>query len=514
MNDEPPGRVGQRPYLDDRIALFEGLTQAGIGIWRWEVGTERLGWTENLEAVHRLPCGAFDGTLDSFRNDIHPDDAPAVWAAIEATLSTGRPYRIAYRTRGSDADEPVWIEASGGLVKGADGRTWLTGACLDVSERVRGEAELRRRLSQQRALERFGSYALAEADFGRVMDRAVAVAAEVLDVPLTKILVFSDAADSLLLTAGVGWQEGLVGHGRVGIGRDSQAGYTLTSPEPVIVDDLREETRFSGPELLHRHGVVSGMSVVIPGDERRPFGVFGVHDRRLRRFLPADAEFLASMANIVAGGARQSAAAAHRLLLMREMAHRAGNMLQLVSTIANQTFSGDRPLAEALTAFSERLGSLSRANYLIARGGWTATRFMLVAEETLQPFRERLTLRGRDILLPPELCFDLGLVVHELATNSAKYGALGAGDGRAELAWDMKRNGDGPVFELEWHDPVRSTATAGDGRGFGSRLMQALVERKWEGSITIEATDSYRCAIRIPLPMPASEPQPPGEAGA
>ena len=82
-------------------------------------------------------------------------------------------------------------------------------------------------------------------------------------------------------------------------GRQSQAGYTLASNAPVIVEDLTRETRFSGPLLLRDHGVVSGMSVMIPGSGR-PFGVLGAHSSKRRKFQTEDIHFLESVAHILA----------------------------------------------------------------------------------------------------------------------------------------------------------------------------------------------------------------------
>jgi two-component system nitrate/nitrite response regulator NarL len=96
----------------------------------------------------------------------------------------------------------------------------------------------------------------------------------------------------------VGWEEGLVGNATVGAGNDSQAGYTLLSEEPVIVEDLGAEQRFSGPPLLHEHGVVSGMSVIIHGRDG-PFGVLGVHTKNRRRFTEDDVNFLQTVANVL-----------------------------------------------------------------------------------------------------------------------------------------------------------------------------------------------------------------------
>ncbi len=496
VEDTPPAVS----FLCEPGALVEGLRLGGAGVWRWKIDSEQLEWTKNLESVHHLPPGAFDGTLSSFQRDLHPDDAAGVWQKIAESIQTGTPYQAVYRTAPRPGVPDLWIETSGGVVAGPEGSRYLTGVCLDVSERVRKEQALKRSLDQQRAVARFGTFALSESKFSLVLDGAVQVAAEVLDVPLTKILQFSDSADHLVLRAGVGWAEGLVGHGEVGIERQSQAGYTLLVNEPVIVRDLLEETRFSGPPLLHDYKVRSGISVVIPGAEQRPFGVFGIHTCSLREFDRTDAEFVQSLANIVAQSARQVAAADHQSLLVREMAHRAGNMMQLISSIASQTFNASADPQLAKKSFSERLGALARSNYIVSRGGWTSTRFTDLAQETLAPFGDRVAVEGRDILLPPELCFDLGLVLHELVSNSLKYGTLGREEGAVSAKWHIEgRSGGTQTFCFEWADPFSPSSSNAKGGGFGSRLVSALVEHKWKGEVSVERGSHFRTRLEIPL---------------
>lgn len=500
MSESAPKSDDVVSFLSDACALEEGLHLGGVGIWRWKINSDQLQWTRNLENVHHLPPNSFDGSLSSFQRDLHEDDAERVWQQIRKSVETGTPYRAVYRTSPRAGVGELWIETSGGVATDDSGVRYLTGVCLDVTDRIRNERKLERRLAQQHAVARFGSLALSHDDLQDVLDGAVKIAADVLEVPLAKILQFADTADHLVLRAGLGWQEGLVGHGVVGIERASQAGYTLLQDEPVIVHDLTTEKRFDGPKLLHDHGVRSGMSVVIPGQKGRPFGVFGIHSRDVRSFDEADAEFLQSLAHIVAGAARHAEAADHRMLLVREMAHRAGNMLQLVNSIAGQTFVAAADHQLARQTFSDRLSALARSNYVIARGGWTATPFADLVEETLKPFGNRVVTKGRNVLLPPELCFDMGLVLHELATNSAKYGALGTEAGTVEIAWSLTSNKDGTsLLEVRWEDPLPSSSTAEKGTGFGSKLMSALIERKWNGMVEIPEGLNFKMRMEVPF---------------
>jgi PAS domain S-box-containing protein len=101
------------------------------------------------------------------------------------------------------------------------------------------------------------------------------------------------------LRAGVGWRPGYVGQAVVGVDAASQAGYTLLAGEPVIVEDLPTEKRFTGPPLLVDHGVVSGISVIIHGDAG-PYGVFAVHTATPRRFTADDVHFVQAVANTLA----------------------------------------------------------------------------------------------------------------------------------------------------------------------------------------------------------------------
>ena len=158
--------------------------------------------------------------------------------------------------------------------------------------------ELEARLRQQAAVADLGQRSLAGADVSALMEHAAVQVRETLGVSYAKVLELLPSGQEMLLRAGAGWKEGLVGSATVSADRGSQAGYTLFAHEPVIVEDLATETRFSEPALLLEHGVVSGISVIIRGDGG-PYGVLGAHATERRAFTYDDVHFLQAVANVL-----------------------------------------------------------------------------------------------------------------------------------------------------------------------------------------------------------------------
>jgi len=165
---------------------------------------------------------------------------------------------------------------------------------------VREQAdELRQRERQQAAVAHLGRVALRHTSLSSLFDQACREIHEVLGVSHSTMLERQPETGHLLLLAGTGWNDSVVpGESTVEGGRSSQAGFTLESSAPVIVDDLAAETRFSGPQLLHDHGVVSGLSVII-GPEAEPWGVLAAHTTETRSFKGDDVNFLESVANVL-----------------------------------------------------------------------------------------------------------------------------------------------------------------------------------------------------------------------
>ncbi|HEX4201569.1 MAG TPA: PAS domain S-box protein, partial [Chthoniobacterales bacterium] len=158
-------------------------------------------------------------------------------------------------------------------------------------------AAFENRARQQTAVAELSRRALEGRDLTAVLDDAVALVTRVLDVEFCKVLELTD--NSLCLRAGVGWREGSVGKASLPIGLGSHGGFTLLSSSPVVVEDLRTETRFKAPAFFLEHDIRSGVSVIIHG-RGKPYGILGAHTKRRRSFTGDDVHFLQSIADALA----------------------------------------------------------------------------------------------------------------------------------------------------------------------------------------------------------------------
>lgn len=280
-----------------------------------------------------------------------------------ATISSGQVWKGEIKNRGKDGSY-YWVDTV--IVPFLDERGkpfQYLAIRTDITERKQTEEHLRVRNSQQEAIAHLGQRALAGSNLDTLMDETVTLIAQTLEVEYCKVLELLPDGKAVFLRAGVGWQEGLVGHATVSTGIDSQAGYTLLSNQPVIVEDLRTETRFSGPALLHNHGVISGMSVIIAG-QNRPWGVLGTHATRSRKFTKDDINFFQAAANILAEAIqRQQAESALRETEARYRRWIDSNTIGVVVT----NFSGN--ISEVNDAFVEIVG-YTRQELLEGKVNW------------------------------------------------------------------------------------------------------------------------------------------------
>ena len=168
-----------------------------------------------------------------------------------------------------------------------------------IKEREQAEKSLLNRSFQQTVVGALGQFALVSRDLSALFYQAVMLVAQTLEVEYGQVLELLPDGQSLLLRAGVGWKEGVVGKQLVPADAKTQLGFTLTAGEPVVMEDLANEFRFQGSALLLEHGVVSGVTVAISG-QGHSFGVLGAHTTHRRKFTEDEVHFLLSIATVLA----------------------------------------------------------------------------------------------------------------------------------------------------------------------------------------------------------------------
>ena len=228
-----------------------------------------------------------------------PDEAEQHRTAFQSALTEAADdVRFEARCRTRERGH-LWVSTRCRAFIDDEGRAaGISGTFTDITARVSAQGELSTRARQQAAVAALGQKALAGSPLPELMNEAVLVLARHLNVEFTKVLELLPEGTELLLRAAAGWDQALVGKARVSAGRDSQAGYTMLSEGPVVVADLAEESRFTGPRLLTESGVKSGISVRILA-QGCAFGVLGAHTLRTRSFSEDDVHFVEAIANVL-----------------------------------------------------------------------------------------------------------------------------------------------------------------------------------------------------------------------
>jgi PAS domain S-box-containing protein len=283
-----------------------------------------------IESMFGYPPDEIEG--EPLTAVIRPDDADRHLEEFNEYLRTGR-RSLDWEYLELEAQHrdgtPVPIAVSFNEVT-YGGRQYFVGIIRDITERKEYERELRERIHQQEAVGDLGQRALARRDVDALFDEASARVADTLDAEFCEILELDDEGGELLLRAGVGWREDAVGEVPAGQ-RATQAGYTLSMDEPVLVEDLATEPRFGDADYQTEHGVRSGITVTVgPLDD--PWGVLGVHHTTAGQFSERDVAFVQSIANVLTTAIERNANE-QRLVDQREQLRALNNLNEVVRRI-------------------------------------------------------------------------------------------------------------------------------------------------------------------------------------
>lgn len=202
-----------------------------------------------------------------------------------------------YRLRDRDG-QPLIYECRFNVVP-FHGGTGVLLVLQNVTDRTLLAHEASQVARFQSVLARIGTLAVSDASAQALMNEAVRHTAAALDVDMCKILIAGESDDHLVVVAGIGIEEHLIGRLTIEGGTHSQAGFAIRERLPVVVRDLRQETRFTPSKLLTEHGAIAGMCVPMLVEDR-VYGVMTAHSKRVRDFTDKEQEFLCTVANTVA----------------------------------------------------------------------------------------------------------------------------------------------------------------------------------------------------------------------
>ena len=194
-------------------------------------------------------------------------------------------------------------------------------------------------------------------------------------------------------------------------------------------------------------------------------------------------------------------------LLVRELHHRVRNTLATVQAIMGSTARSSDTIEEFKNALIGRIGALAKTHRLLTEEAG-AVSFADVLHNELDAFDDgsdgRITLTGPEILLSSQLAVSLGMAVHELTTNAAKYGSLSVYGGKVDVTWSMTIEATRRTLDFEWVEGGGPAVSPPKRQGFGSRLLEFVLPGQIQATATIDyRREGVRMHCKVPMPLEA-----------
>jgi PAS domain S-box-containing protein len=263
--------------------------------------------------------------------------------------------------------------------------------------------------------------------------------------------------------------------------------------EPKILDRIRRGERVEPYETVRQHkdGSLVDISLTV-SPIRNAFGKV-VGASKIARDISERKRAEQALAK----------AAEQQELLVAELCHRVKNTLATVISIAKQSFPKDQTVEEARHSFSARICALGQTHGRLAETNWSGVSFETMLLDEFAPYRREdepnVHLSGPPIRLSPKQALTLGMAIHELTTNAAKYGALSTKSGRLEVVWQVNPK----HIAISWTEAGGPPVSKPDRSGFGRLLLERALAADLKGEVRLDFAESgLRCDIVVPLNEP------------
>jgi PAS domain S-box-containing protein len=280
----------------------------------------------------------------------------------------------------------------------------------------------------------------------------------------------------------------------LGLGVDEIIGRTdeevLPTPSREALISLKRQTLADGNPADHEIGIKEGAA------ER----YFDLHLEPLRDARGEVAGLSCAAVEITERKENE----AHLRLLMRELTHRSKNLLAVIQAMARQTARHSGSTEAFIERFNARLQALATSHDLLVQESWYGASLHDLVKLQLGHYLDRthpqIAFEGPPVLLKPEAAQGLGLGLHELATNAAKYGALCVPDGRVSITWKRQPAAEGHGIELVWQESGGPRVTVPDRRGFGTLVIERHLSRSIDAEVNLDfAPEGVRFRIIVPV---------------
>src|SRR5471032_441090 len=165
----------------------------------------------------------------------------------------------------------------------------------------------------------------------------------------------------------------------------------------------------------------------------------------------------------------------HQQFLMSELAHRGGNLLAVIQSIVARSMTGTKPLAEERNTLTRRLQALARSQSALMSKGFQGALVAEIIRLEFEGFSDRVMAVGPDVMLNSRAAQTFALLLHELATNATKYGALSLpGQGQVDIHWSIDGEFAEARFKFQWQERDGPQVVVPNRKGFGSLLLEKL----------------------------------------
>jgi PAS domain S-box-containing protein len=241
----------------------------------------------------------------------------------------------------------------------------------------------------------------------------------------------------------------------------------------LIIPDVSTDPRTSASsDLLHSIGISVLVNVPIM-EHGAIVGVMFVHYDKPHDFTDEERDFVRTIADRTREAIARIRAEEQQQVLNHEISHRLKNTMAMVQAIATQTL---RPVTDRapVEAFTSRLHALSKAHEVLLGHDWSTARMAAVIDSVLSQLAlsDRFTISGPDMELGPRTALSLALIMHELGTNSLKYGAWSSEKGKVSVSWSIGKTSSEDALILKWQERDGPIIRGTVGKGFGSKLIK------------------------------------------